>query len=46
VPGLLGWGVVAWAVLIGLLGGFDAGTMIILLIGVLLAAGDRQARAA
>jgi hypothetical protein len=45
VPGLLGWGVVAWAVLLGLLGGFDAGTMIILLIGVLLVAGDRQVRA-
>jgi hypothetical protein len=45
VPGWLGCGVVAWAVLIGLLGGFDAGTMVILLIGVLLVAGDRQARA-
>jgi Family of unknown function (DUF6463) len=45
VPGWLGSGVVAWALLIGLLGGFDAGTMIILLIGVLLVAGDRQARA-
>jgi hypothetical protein len=45
VPGLLGCGVVAWAVLLGLLGGFDAGTMVILLVGVLLVAGDRQARA-
>jgi Family of unknown function (DUF6463) len=45
VPGLLGCGVVAWAVLLGLLGGFDAGTMLILLVGVLLVAGDRQARA-
>jgi hypothetical protein len=45
VPGLLGCGVLAWAVLLGLLGGFDAGTMTILLVGVLLVAGDRQARA-
>jgi hypothetical protein len=42
---MLGFGVVAWAVLIGLLGGFDAGTMLILLIGALLVAGDRQAPA-
>ena len=45
VPGLLGCGVVAWAVLLGLLGGFDAGTMTILLVGVLLVAGDRRPRA-
>jgi len=45
VPGALGWGVVAWAVLLGVLSGFDAGTMTILLIGVLLVAGDRHARA-
>jgi hypothetical protein len=44
VPGWLGWGVVAWAVLIGLLSGFDGGTLILLLIGVLLAVGDRDAR--
>jgi Family of unknown function (DUF6463) len=45
VPGWLGCGVVAWAVLLGLLGGFDGGTILILLIGVLVVAGDRQARA-
>jgi Family of unknown function (DUF6463) len=45
VPGWLGGGVVAWAVLIGLLGGFDEGTILILLVGVLLVAGDRRARA-
>ena len=42
VPGALGWGVVAWAVLLGVLSGFDAGTMTILLIGGLLVAGDRH----
>ncbi|MGC7101108.1 DUF6463 family protein [Amycolatopsis lurida] len=41
VPGWLGWGVAVWAVLIGLLGGFDAGTIILLLIGVLLVLGAR-----
>jgi Family of unknown function (DUF6463) len=45
VPGWLGLAVVAWAVLIGLLGGFDAGTILILLVGVLIVAGDRPARA-
>lgn len=39
VPGWLGSGVVAWAVLIGLLGGFDGGTIILLLIGALFLAG-------
>ncbi|WP_409493636.1 DUF6463 family protein [Amycolatopsis sp. cmx-11-12] len=39
VPGWLGWGIALWAVLIGLLGGFDAGTLILLLIGVLLVVG-------
>ncbi|RSM81397.1 hypothetical protein DL991_07625 [Amycolatopsis sp. WAC 01375] len=38
-PGWLGCGVVAWAVLLGLLGGFDAGTIILLLIGALFLAG-------
>jgi hypothetical protein len=45
VPGALGWGVVAWAVLLGVLSGFDAGTMTILLIGGLLVAGDRHPKA-
>ncbi|MGA6162633.1 DUF6463 family protein [Amycolatopsis magusensis] len=39
VPGWLGGGVIAWSVLIGLLSGFDGGTLILLLIGTLLAAG-------
>ncbi|WP_340686925.1 hypothetical protein LCL61_12110 [Amycolatopsis coloradensis] len=39
VPGWLGSGVVAWAVLLGLLGGFDGGTLILLLIGALFLAG-------
>ncbi|MEU4443255.1 DUF6463 family protein [Actinosynnema sp. NPDC050801] len=39
VPGWLGWGVGAWAVLLGLLGGFDTGTITLLLIGVLLVVG-------
>jgi hypothetical protein len=33
-----------WAVLLGLLSGFDAGTMILLLIGVLLVVGAWNAR--
>lgn len=44
VPVWLGCGVVAWAVLIGLLGGFDAGTIVLLLIGVLLTVGAWNAR--
>lgn len=44
VPGWVGWGVVAWAVLIGLLSGFDAGTWAIMLIGVLLGVGGRRVR--
>ncbi len=44
VPGWLGCGVAGWAVLIGLLGGFDTGTMILLLIGVLLVVGAWNAR--
>ena len=40
VPALLGSGVVLWSVVIGLLGGFDAGTMLIMLVGLLLVAGD------
>ncbi len=43
VPGWLGCGVAAWAVLIGLLGGFDTGTIILLSIGVLLAVGGWNA---
>ncbi len=39
VPGWLGSGVVAWAVLLGLLGGFDGGTIALLLIGALFLAG-------
>jgi hypothetical protein len=44
VPGLLGGGVVAWSVVLGLLGGFDVGTMLIMFVGLLLAAGDRDGR--
>ncbi|SDM45343.1 hypothetical protein SAMN04489726_1700 [Allokutzneria albata] len=44
VPGWVGWGVLAWAVLIGLLGRFDAGTMTLLLTGVLLVVGAWTAR--
>jgi hypothetical protein len=44
VPGWLGAGVALWAVLIGLLGGFDGGTMVLLTIGVLLAAGGWTTR--
>lgn len=44
VPAWLGWGVAAWAVLIGLLGGFDTGTIMLLLIGVLLVLGAWNTR--
>ncbi|WP_414939616.1 DUF6463 family protein [Amycolatopsis sp. cmx-11-51] len=44
VPGWLGGGLAAWAVLLGLLGGFDAGTLILLLIGVLFVAGALLAK--
>ncbi|GAB3835082.1 DUF6463 family protein [Kribbella italica] len=44
VPGWLGGGMVLWAVLIGLLGGFDFGTIVLLSIGVLLAAGGWTGR--
>jgi anti-sigma factor RsiW len=40
VPWWLGGGVAAWAVLLGLLGGFDSGSIALLLIGGLLAAGS------
>lgn len=43
VPAWLGLGFSAWALLIGLLGGFDAGSLILLLIGVLLAIGGWKA---
>jgi hypothetical protein len=47
VPGWVGCGVAAWAVLIGLLGGFDStGTLTLLSIGVLLALGGWRARRA
>ena len=46
VPGWLGGAVAAWAVLLGLLGGFDLGTFTLLLIGALLVAGARTARRA
>jgi hypothetical protein len=39
VPGWLGCGVAAWAVLLGLLGAFDTGSIVLLSIGVLLAVG-------
>jgi hypothetical protein len=39
VPGWLGSGLAAWAVLIGLVSGFDGGTLVLLTIGVLLTAG-------
>ena len=39
VPGWLGWGVAGWASLIGLVGGFDGGTFVLLSIGVLLVLG-------
>jgi hypothetical protein len=39
VPAWLGGGLVAWAVLIGLVSGFDGGTLVLLTIGALLAAG-------
>ena len=40
VPGWLGGGVAAWAVLLVLLGGLDTGSITLLLIGGLLAAGS------
>ncbi|TWF81807.1 hypothetical protein FHX44_117752 [Pseudonocardia hierapolitana] len=46
VPGWLGCGLAAWAVLIGLVSGFDGGTLILLTIGALLAAGAWTARRA
>ncbi|GAA3990487.1 hypothetical protein GCM10022247_06560 [Allokutzneria multivorans] len=44
VPSWVGLGVAAWAVLIGLLGSFSTGTLILTTIGVLLAVGGRTAR--
>ena len=45
VPWWVGAGIVAWAVLIGVLGGFDGtGTYTLLAIGVLLAVGARYPR--
>ena len=44
VPAWLGSGVVVWAVLLGLLGGFDAGTIALLLVGSLFLAGARRGR--
>ncbi|KFU82829.1 DUF6463 family protein [Amycolatopsis lurida] len=44
VPAWLGSGVLAWAVLLGLLGGFDAGTIALLLVGSLFLAGARRGR--
>jgi hypothetical protein len=46
VPGWLGCGLAAWAVLIGMLGGIDTGQLTLLTIGVLLAAGGWTARRA
>jgi uncharacterized protein DUF6463 len=46
VPGWLGCGVAAWAVLLGLLGAFDTGSIVLLSIGVLLAVGGWNARRA
>lgn len=39
VPGWLGWGIVVWSGLVGVVSGFDAGTFILLGIGVLLTIG-------
>jgi hypothetical protein len=44
VPGWLGLGIAGWALLLAPLGGFDLGSMLILLMGVLIAAGARQSR--
>jgi hypothetical protein len=44
VPGWLGGGVAAWAVLIGLLGGFDTGSLALLLVGALLGVGSWSTR--
>ncbi|ADB33848.1 hypothetical protein Kfla_4831 [Kribbella flavida DSM 17836] len=44
VPWWLGAGVALWAVLIGSLGGFDLGTLILLSVGGLLAAGGWTTR--
>jgi Family of unknown function (DUF6463) len=46
VPGWVGCGVAAWAVLLGLLGTFDSGSISLLSIGVLLAVGGWNARRA
>lgn len=43
VPGWIGAALVAWAALLGLLSGFDVGTMTLILIGALLSLGGRQA---
>jgi hypothetical protein len=46
VPGWLGCGVAAWAVLMGLLGAFSSGSITLLSIGVLLAIGGWNSRRA
>lgn len=44
VPGWVGLGIAGWALLLVPLGGFDLGSTLILLMGVLIAAGARQNR--
>jgi hypothetical protein len=45
VPGSVGWGLTAWAALLGVLGGFDVGTALLALTGVLIGIGGLASRA-
>ncbi|WP_369132554.1 DUF6463 family protein [Modestobacter sp. I12A-02662] len=42
VPGSVGWGLAAWAAIIGVLGRFDAGSGLLLLTGALIGVGGRR----
>ncbi len=44
VPGFVGWTIGLWALSAGVLGGFDTGTLMLLLVGVLISAGDLPIR--
>lgn len=44
VPGFVGWGLVAWALLVAVLGGFDVGSALLMLTGVLIGVGGLRRR--
>jgi Family of unknown function (DUF6463) len=44
VPAPVGWGIAAWAATIGVLGGFDVGSGLLVLSGALIGVGGRRPR--